>query len=443
MSCLGPGNRIDDVLKSFGDFLNSRNRRAWSRERLNPKLDHLQQLLHDPVTGEETRALQDVMDGSRNIDELIMWLEERPVGWLEYPEYREQQRQKYLLANPEISGGKGIDRGGRLSSFIVLPKVERPRLSDVCPDCGSKEWLPIAYGRLTEESLQEARQGKFVRGGVVFRDEARYCSNCFNRWPSRPDVGKRSGTAEAIQRSVLSSRDRYAELLSFALLPKDPGEPNVIRAWERIDGSVHFLISDGKRKTRITKSLTYSRLGGAPAYSCPFSWLPHSNEDLSLQSRLAPVAALRFERDHEPERHNLFNEWDKFQAYQKSLDKYFQDLSNNQPKDTYEREELKKLLKVARAMPEKLPAVISVCKNSHDVQFLVRFDWGVRWVTRYRSNMLESPRYSCHGITSAASGAPDIEETLARAAALLAEYPQLDTQQRGNSAYCPFQARLW
>jgi hypothetical protein len=77
-------------------------------------------------------------------------------------------------------------------------------------------------------------------------------------------------------------------------------------------------MSFGEHKGGVTKSLKYARLGGAANYETPwFSWLPYAERDKT--STLAKVAALRFERTHEPERHNLYNDWDKVKHTKENL----------------------------------------------------------------------------------------------------------------------------
>jgi hypothetical protein len=93
--------------------------------------------------------------------------------------------------------------------------------------------------------------------------------------------------------------------------PPNPGEPQVERAWARIDGSVAFLVSFDGKKARVTKSLQYDRLAGSPEYDAiNIFGICDPPHDYGKMCDLAALAAVRFERAQEPEKHNLYNDWD-------------------------------------------------------------------------------------------------------------------------------------
>ncbi|HEY7390347.1 MAG TPA: hypothetical protein VH640_17660 [Bryobacteraceae bacterium] len=73
-----------------------------------------------------------------------------------------------------------LDVGLRSEAFG--PRLPRPR---ACPLCGSNNIVPIVYGLLTEEGVEEARAGKFVCGGCMLDLDGPqwYCKTCKHRWP--------------------------------------------------------------------------------------------------------------------------------------------------------------------------------------------------------------------------------------------------------------------
>ena len=158
-------------------------------------------------------------------------------------------------------------------------------------------------------------------GGCTLRDAQRYCLTCFNEWPTKPNVNKPAGRPEWIERRIVETRFEYAKLSALAGQPPCPEEPHVERSWARIDGSVAFLVSFGDKKARIAKSLEYARLGGAPAYEAiNLLGVCGAEGDYGKLHERAAVAAIRFERAHQPERHNLYNDWDIVQAHRRARD---------------------------------------------------------------------------------------------------------------------------
>jgi hypothetical protein len=243
-------------------------------------------------------------------------------------------------------------------------------------------------------------------------------------------MSRPGGTPEAIQRHIAETRADYARLSGLADLAPDPEEPRIERAWTRIDGSVRFLVRFGNHTDIVTKSVEYARLGGAPVYS---TWIPWcSYDEHSKLSTLAKVAALRFERTHQPERHNLYNNWDIVQAHWRERDRNWDEESYRRESIKEDRKKLSELLKLARSAPEKLPKVVSVRSFEREKKFLVRFAWGVVWVERYRFSLIEPLHYYCYSGTLSLARPPcakaedaELAEDLACAAAMLAEFPKL------------------
>ncbi len=163
-----------------------------------------------------------------------------------------------------------------------------------------------------------------------------------------------------------------ARLSTLAALPPDAEEPHVERAWARIDGSVRFLVRFGTHKIIVTKDVRYGRLGGAPRYSAWYSsWSSH--EEFSKISALAEVAASRFERTHQLEEHNLYNNWDLVQAQRRELSREQDEESPQRRRVLEDRRKLSELLKLARAAPEKMPKVVSIRSFEREKKFLLRF----------------------------------------------------------------------
>jgi hypothetical protein len=245
-------------------------------------------------------------------------------------------------------------------------------------------------------------------------------------------MNKRAGRPEWIERRIAESRAEFARLSALADQPTSPEEPNVERAWARIDGSIRFLASFGERKACITKTTGYARLGGAPTYGTPIFWVPY--EEYATTSTLAAVAALRFERTHEPEKHNLYNDWDIVQAHWRAWDRRWDENLYRRQHVKQNREKLSKLLKLARAAPEKLPRVFSARSSGRQKNFRVRFPWGVVRVRRYQFSLLESLEYQCNESCTRTAD-PELARDLACAAAMLAEFPSLVRTDKGSSGF--------
>ena len=67
----------------------------------------------------------------------------------------------------------------------LCPTFPRP---DSCPQCHSPNFLRIAYGLPTEETLKRAQAGEFTLGGCILGDALWRCKACGLRWPrQRPE----------------------------------------------------------------------------------------------------------------------------------------------------------------------------------------------------------------------------------------------------------------
>lgn len=260
---IAAGRSVDDVLAAFRNSVNRPGTMFSTEHWLLPKLDQLRRLLSDPVTEDEAQALLDVLHQRHFMKDLLDWLESRPASWATIFTCRnnlEQEEVRKRADDRDRRRAAGLDP---YFDFKLDMHVDHPKISDVCPDCGSSDWKPIVYGLLTEDGMEDARRGHFVAGGCTFRDAQRYCLTCFNEWPTKPDMNKPTGRPERIERRIVETRFEYAKLAALAGQPRGPEEPQVEGAWARIDGSVAFLVSFGGKKGRITKNPEYARRGGA------------------------------------------------------------------------------------------------------------------------------------------------------------------------------------
>jgi hypothetical protein len=314
---IAAGRSVEEALTAFRQCVNQPGTMFSTDHWLLPKLDQLKRLLTDPNTQDEAEALLEVLHQRHWMRDLLEWLERRPIGWGNYFTHKANLAQEEIRKRADERDrrrGAGLDPWGVVKLFA---DGTHPKISDMCPDCSSSDWKPIAYGLPTEDTLEDIRRGHYVLGGCAVREPKRYCFACFNRWPTKPNVSRPAGKPEWVERRIVETRSKYAKLCALAELPPDPEEPRVERAWARIDGSVEFLLAFGEKKARNRKTLEYARLGGAPVYEMLASWSPF--DDYEKRWSLAAVAALRFEQTGEPERHNLYNNWDIVQAHRKKF----------------------------------------------------------------------------------------------------------------------------
>jgi hypothetical protein len=232
---IAAGSSISDALTAFRESVNQPGTIFSTDHWLLPKLDQLQQLLTTPITQEETEALLDVLYQRHWMADLIAWLESRrPVKWADFFTYRANLKQEDLRKRADERERTCAAGPDPYFNFKLFPDEYFPKISDVCPDCGSPDWKPIAYGLPTEDTEEDARRGHVVLGGCMLGDAKRYCVACFDSWPTKPDVSKPAGKPEWIQQQIAESRAEYAHLSALADSPTAPEEPVVERAWARI-----------------------------------------------------------------------------------------------------------------------------------------------------------------------------------------------------------------
>jgi len=60
-----------------------------------------------------------------------------------------------------------------------------PPLPDSCPRCGSKQFVHIVYGLLSEEGVARVKAGEFMCGGCSLHPDGPYwyCRVCHYPWP--------------------------------------------------------------------------------------------------------------------------------------------------------------------------------------------------------------------------------------------------------------------
>jgi hypothetical protein len=422
---IAAGKSVDDVLTAFRGSVNQPGTIFSTENWLTPKLGQLRRLLTEPITEDEANALLDVLHERHWMNDLLEWLESRPVSWADFFTYRDNLKQEELRKGADERERRRAEGLDPYLDFKLVSDDFHPEISNTCPDCGSSNWKPIAYGLPTEDTAEDARRGHYVLGGCVLGDACRYCFACFNEWPTKPDMNKPTGRPEWIQRQIVKTRSDYARLSALADQPPTPEEPHVERAWARIDGSVAFLVSFGGKKARIVKSLEYARLGGAPAcHGINTLDICGPHDDYGKMFDLAALAVVRFERTHKPERRNLYNNWDIVQAHRRARDRPWDEYeeSYSRKRSRENRQRLSKLLKLARSVPEKLPTVFSMRSDGNQKIYRVRFPWGVARVRSY-TWPFELPDYDCRDSCPKAEDA-ELACDLACAAAMLYDFPK-------------------
>jgi hypothetical protein len=75
------GKSIKEALTAFRESVKQLGPPRAVGQCLVLNLDHIQQLLSEPITQEEAQALLDVLYKRRWMEELIRWLSDRPVTW--------------------------------------------------------------------------------------------------------------------------------------------------------------------------------------------------------------------------------------------------------------------------------------------------------------------------------------------------------------------------
>jgi hypothetical protein len=124
---LTAGRSIHEALTAFRESANHPGTMHGGDEWLIPHLDHIQQLLSEPITKEESQALLDVLYKRRWMEELIQWLTDRPVTWEDFPTCEANLREE---RKRECAG-----HGDRHSDLKLVPDEFFPKISDSCPAC--------------------------------------------------------------------------------------------------------------------------------------------------------------------------------------------------------------------------------------------------------------------------------------------------------------------
>jgi hypothetical protein len=291
------GVSVEAALQAFREGVNRPDTIFSTDHWLLPKLEQLKTLLSDPITEGEATALLDVLHQRHWIADLLEWIETRPVAWTEFFEYRKMARQEQALMRAEERKRRRTAELGSDRNEKIFPDEFYVQISDVCPDCGSADWRPVAYGLPSEDMMADAELGEIVLGGCMVEEASRFCRACFNKWPSQPDESKPLVDPQYIAREIAESRSIYSSLSELAALPPDPDEPTVEHAWACIDGTVHFLISTGEKRARVIKRVEDARIGGAPTCDSSMLWMANITRESLLRMRtLAEIAAVRFER---------------------------------------------------------------------------------------------------------------------------------------------------
>ena len=88
------GKSINEAVTAFRECVNQLGPPRSLSQCLVLNLDQIQQLLSEPITQEEARALLDVLYKRRWMEELIRWLSDRPVTWEDFPTYEANLREE-------------------------------------------------------------------------------------------------------------------------------------------------------------------------------------------------------------------------------------------------------------------------------------------------------------------------------------------------------------
>jgi hypothetical protein len=206
---IAAGKSIDEALTAFRESVNQPGTIFSTDHWLLPNPDQLKSLLTDPISQDEADALLDVLYQRRWMRDLIEWAESRPVGWGDFFTHLRNMDQEELRKRADERDLRRANRLDPWCNFKLFPDEAFPKISDLCPDCGSADWKPIGYGLPTEDALEDARRGHYVLGGSAGKDASRYCVVCFNRWPTKPDM---SGIGNFRRRKGRSGRAVHAIL---------------------------------------------------------------------------------------------------------------------------------------------------------------------------------------------------------------------------------------
>jgi hypothetical protein len=167
------GMPVESVLQEFRDQISRREAISSQEKRAVRKLLlRLQPLLADPITADQAKALDDAFQGRHRIEELIEWLRSAPMPWSHFRPY--QQEEEEIKREQLWQQWKRLEErwGG---------KPDKPEL---CPLCGSRSVVGIAYGLPDELGEEAARRGAIRLGGCILVKDAPkwHCRDCGHQW---------------------------------------------------------------------------------------------------------------------------------------------------------------------------------------------------------------------------------------------------------------------
>lgn len=144
------GAAREDALRAFREAVNQPDTMFSADRWLLPKLQQLNQLLHDPLTGEEAAALIEVLHERRWMKDLPAWLQGEPMSWsnffvhrafMEEIAEREDREGRKKMRGCLAKAAKEIDAKALASAKDIHMLKAKP-----CPRCGTPpenlEWLP-------------------------------------------------------------------------------------------------------------------------------------------------------------------------------------------------------------------------------------------------------------------------------------------------------------
>jgi hypothetical protein len=147
--CITEGLPRDEALRIYAASVNKDDTLFTFLPTLPAKLAQMRELLHDPITVDETCALNDVLYRRRKYVDMIAWLQDEPVTWDGYfvrerfrAEEADRKLTKYLQREDE-DRKKGIGKyASKLSPEknarqIARAKSHYLRFAHPCPQCST------------------------------------------------------------------------------------------------------------------------------------------------------------------------------------------------------------------------------------------------------------------------------------------------------------------
>jgi hypothetical protein len=165
-----PGMRVESAIQEFRDRVSRRETIAsWKRREIRKLLLRVQPLLADPITADQSQALDDAFHGRHRIEDLLEWLQSPTMAWDQFPAF--QQEQANLRREQLWQAWKTLEE----------LRGDKPEL---CPSCGSRSVVRIVYGLPNEVGQEAARRGAITLGGcIVVEDAPKWqCGDCGHEW---------------------------------------------------------------------------------------------------------------------------------------------------------------------------------------------------------------------------------------------------------------------